>query len=120
MPSAAAAELLVTAQSEVKRASDLLIAPTPEALNGCQNALQSAISQLNEYRAQHSENQPDSGAALLIKGLRTEVVRAGRLLQNLARFHQGWDRVLGSISGGYLAGGSPAPVARTGRICCRG
>jgi hypothetical protein len=46
MSAATVAERLLAARSEVRRACDLLIAPTPEALNGCQDALERAISQL--------------------------------------------------------------------------
>jgi hypothetical protein len=119
MPSALVAERLVAAQSEVKRACDLLIAPTPEALNRCQDALQSAVSEITQYRQQEPQHGSASATELAL-GLRAEIVRASRLLQNLARFYRGWEHLLGSMSGGYLVGGIPAPVTRAGRICCRG
>ena len=50
MSAATVAERLLAARSEVRRACDLLIAPTPEALNGCQDALERAISQLADLR----------------------------------------------------------------------
>lgn len=120
MPAAPVAERLVAAQSEVKRACNLLIAPTPEALDNCQDALARAISALTEFRSQCREVPADAGAKSLVCALRAEVRRARRLLQSLATFYRGWERILGTMSAGYTAGGDPAPVARIGRLCCRG
>ena len=120
MPAGPFAERLVAAKSEVTRACDLLIDPTPEALNNCQDALERAISQLADFRSQCRDRPAGSGARSVACTLRTEVRRAARLLQSLARFYSGWERILGAMSGGYTASGDPAPVARTGRLCCRG
>lgn len=120
MPAVPGAERLVAAQWEVKRACDLLLAPTPEALNDCQDALARAASALTEFRLRCQEVPPDSDASSIASALRKDVQRARRLLQNLASFYRGWERILGTMSAGYTAGGDPAPVARVGRLCCRG
>jgi hypothetical protein len=120
MSTAASAERLVAARSEVKRACDLLIATTPEALNRCQEALAQAVYELREFRSQCGESPGDSTALSTAAALRGELRRANRLLQNLASFYRGWERILGTMSAGYTSGGDPAPVARTGRLCCRG
>jgi len=120
VPSAPAAERLVAAQSEVNRACNLLIAPNPEALNRCQDALAQAVSALTEFRSQCLEVPAGSGAKSMVCALRAEILRANRLLQSLAGFFRGWERILGTMSGGYTACGDPAPVARVGRLCCRG
>src|ERR1039458_8247362 len=112
-----AAGELGAAQSEVRRACDLLTAPTPEALNRCQEALERAVSELVDFRSHCGEHQ---GAWSVACGLRAEVLRAARLLHSLAGFYRGWERILGTMSGGYTASGDPAPPARTGRLCCRG
>jgi hypothetical protein len=114
MTAAPCAERLAAARGEVKRACDLLIAPTPDALNSCQEALERAVSALMELRAQCREVPAGAGA------LRAEILGARRLLQNLAGFYRGWERILGTMSAGYTAGGDPAPVSRIGRLCCRG
>ena len=120
MPSAPGAERLIVARSEVNRACDLLIAPTPEALNSCQDALARAVSELTKFRSSCQEGSAGSNAKPLARELRAEILRAGRLLQSLAGFYRGWERILGAMSGGYTADGDPAPVARIGRLCCRG
>jgi hypothetical protein len=113
-------EPLGAAQSEVKRACNLLITPTPEALNHCQDALARAVSALTEFRSQCEEVPAGSAVMAMACALRVEVLRARRLLENLASFYRGWERIFGTMSAGYTAGGDPAPVARKGRLCCRG
>jgi hypothetical protein len=119
MPSAHAAEQLVAAHSEVKRACDLLIASSPEALDRCQGALQQAVSDLAAFRKENTEVAA-SGARPVALELRREIMRAARLLQSLAGFYQGWESILGAMTAGYTASGDAAPVARQGRFCCRG
>jgi hypothetical protein len=118
MPAAPGAERLVTARLEVRRACDLLISPSPAAFDGCQVALARAVSQLTEFRSQCGAAAAD--VKPLAYALRAEIVRANRLLRSLASFYRGWERILGTMSGGYTAGGDPAPVTRMGRLYCRG
>jgi hypothetical protein len=120
VPSAPGAERLVAARSEVNRACNLLIAPTPEALHSCQDALERAVSELTEFRSGCRQVPAGSGARSMACALRDEILRASRLLQSLAVFYRGWERILGAMSGGYTSAGDPAPVARVGRLCCRG
>ena len=109
----------MTAHSEVKRACDLLVAASPEALETCQNALRSALSELTEFRLQCPQTV-GPGTRSAAYRLRAEVLRAARLLQSLSGFYRGWERILGAMSAGYTASGEPAPVARPGRLCYRG
>jgi len=120
MSAAPGAERLAAARSEMNRACNLLIAPTPEALNTCRDSLERAVSALTEFRSLCADFPADSGAKSLACALRAEVLRARGLLQSLASFYRGWERILGTMSAGYTAGGDPAPVARVGRLCCRG
>jgi len=114
------AERLEKAHSEIKRACDLLTAPTPEAMDRCQSALQSALFELVEFRSKIKEISGSESTRRLARGLRAEVLRAARLLQNLAGFYRGWERILGAMTAGYTASGEPAPVTRLGRLNCRG
>jgi hypothetical protein len=110
---------LAAAREEVRRACGLLVASTPEAWNGCREALEEAVAQLARFRSQH--RAPVSDASVRMAGaLRKEVLVARALLQNLAGFYRGWERILGTMSGGYTSSGEPAPVSRGGRLCCRG
>jgi hypothetical protein len=120
MTAAHGAERLAMARSEVTRACALLIAPTPEALRTCQGALERAVEALSELRSPPADFREDPAVPPQARALRIEVLRAGRLLQNLAKFYRGWERILGAMSAGYTSNGDPAPVSRMGRLCCRG
>jgi hypothetical protein len=111
---------LAAARAEVGRACDLLIAATPEALDHCRDKLERAVSELAGFRSQCRELPASPEDWSMACALRTEVLRASRLIQNLAGFYHGWERILGTMSGGYTANGDPAPVARIGRLYCRG
>jgi hypothetical protein len=117
---APAAERLAMARSDVNRACNLLISPTPEALQTCHEALQSAVAAMRQYRDQSMQSRGDIAANADVRALRSEIHRAGRLLQNLQNFSRGWERILGTMSGGYTAVGDPAPVFRVARLNCRG
>ena len=120
MPAAHADERLVAAHSEMKRASDLLIAPSPDAWIACQEALDRAISQLSDFRTEVQQISVGAGDRSLACDVRAEVLRASQLLQNLSSFYRGWERILGTMTAGYTANGDPAPVARNGQLCCKG
>jgi len=120
MPAAHAAERLAAVRSEVERACGLLVAPSLETLNLCQNSLQRAASELADCRFDWPQARLDPELLSHARRLRAEVVRAAKLLKNLASFCHGWDRILGALSGGYISGGGPAPVVRQGTVCCQG
>ena len=114
------AERLATARLEVHRACELLIASTPETLINCQEARERAVSILRELRADIREYPPGPDARPFALKLKSDVLRAGRLMEGLASFYKGWERILGAMSGGYTSNGAPAAVDRQGRFCCRG
>ena len=120
MAAAHAAERLEAAHSEVRRACDLLIAPSPESWNICQEALERAVCELSELRGRPQSVPAGSDVRSLALRLRADVRRAAHLLRSLGQFYGGWERILGAMSAGYTAWGDPAPVERQGRICCRG
>ena len=119
MDVAPGAERLSAARAEIGRACDLLIASTPEALENGRRALENAVSVLREFRSSQVA-MAGPGLRALALALRTDLARARRLCENLAAFYRGWERILGTMSGGYTVDGSPAAVARRGRIYCRG
>jgi hypothetical protein len=120
MPAAETAEQLEKAGVEVKRVCNLLIAPSPESWVDCERSLRQAISEISEFRLHVINSRNIPGTHVRAFQLRAEVVRAGHLLETLAAFYGGWERMLGAMSAGYTAGGDPAPVRREGRLCCSG
>jgi hypothetical protein len=120
MPSADTAEPLSAARSEVKRACHLLEMPSPVSLEASASALERAVAGLNDCRRGILPGVTDTGIGAKVRELRAELRHAGRLLESAADFYRGWERILGALSGGYTAGGEPAPVLRTGKLYCQG
>jgi hypothetical protein len=120
MPAADTAEQLSAARLQVKRACHLLEAPSPASLEASSSALERAVSGLNDCRHGIRPGVTDTDAIAKVRQLRAELRHAGRLLESAADFYRGWERILGAMSGGYTAGGEPAPVARTGKLYCQG
>src|SRR5579872_4370316 len=109
MPAVPLAGRLVEAQTDLTQACDLLVAATPEALRQCQQSLRQAISHLAEAQAADGALF-GPGLRNLAQNLRADVLRSRRLLENLAVFHQGWERILATMSGGYTPSGNPVPL----------
>ncbi len=125
MPAADTAEHLSVARSEVKRACRLLEAPSPASLEASSSALERAVSGIDDCRRGIRPGVADADVRAadvrtMLRQLRADLRRAGRLLESAADFYRGWERILGAMSGGYTAGGEPAAVARTGKLYCQG
>jgi hypothetical protein len=120
MPAADTAEPLSAARSEVKRAGDLLETASPASLEASAHALDRAVCGLDDCRRGIRPGVTDADIRAAVRQFRAELQHAGRLLESAADFYRGWERILGAMSGGYTAGGEPAPVARTGKLHCQG
>ena len=120
MRAAGPADGLAEASSAVARVSKHLENPCPACLEDSAQALQAAIAGLNLSRDSLAKGATDGRALEKLHRLRADLRQAGRLLESAAEFYRGWERILGSMSGGYTAGGEPAPVVRTGKLSCQG
>jgi hypothetical protein len=114
------AKHLSAARSEVTRACRFLESPSPASLEASSNALERAVSGLNDYRREIRPGLADTDMRTKVRELRADLRHAGRLLESAADFYRGWERILGAMSGGYTAGGEPAAVARTGKLYYQG
>jgi len=108
---------LVATRSDVDRACELLVSPSPGSLDRCSRVLEAAIHRL-------AESQPQSGAPPAVLGeayrLRAAVRRAASLLEGANGFHLNWSHLRDAMTGGYTGRGDPAPVPRGSRISIRG
>jgi hypothetical protein len=120
MPAAEVVERLLAVRSEVDQACNLLISPSPTALDSCSHLLETAGSRLAELQPQLHQGAGNPAAQQEARRLRTAVMCAKVLLQNASSFHVNWGRLLGALSAGYNERGDPAPVSRHGRICLQG
>ena len=113
---------LADAREKVERACELLLAPSPVALDRCAPLFELAIGQMRECRDALAVLQTAEPAACLRESrrLRLAVGRARLLLENAAEYHQNWMRRLGSLSAGYDRRGEPAAVALGRRVVVKG
>lgn len=122
---ASASERLAAARAAVDRACHLLLSPMPEQMDGCARLLETAISELTEFRNSGALTEPGSGAPRQealgqARLLKRSIVRAARLLQSAALYHANWIRCLGALSAGYTPQGQPAAVEHHVRLLARG
>jgi hypothetical protein len=120
VPAAEIVEGLQAVRTQVDRVCNLLISPSPTALDSCSQLLETAGSRLAQLQPQLRQAAGNPAAKEEARRLRTAVVCAKRLLENASRFHVNWGRLLGALSAGYTERGEPAPAPRQGRICLQG
>src|SRR3954449_12321818 len=116
----AAAEQLRESSAQVERACALLIAPAPEALDGCSGVLEAAVQQLQSFRPALHDARGDPETLAEAWRLQRNLRRAGVLLTNASAYHTGWNELVGVQTAGYRPDGGAAESPRAGRLCLRG
>ncbi|MBZ5725988.1 MAG: hypothetical protein LAP87_13435 [Acidobacteriia bacterium] len=117
---AEATERLAAARSELGRACDMLVSPSPEMLDRCSAVLAQVAGELAgtaDWLPQARANPLALAEACRVRGA---VMRARKLLQNASDYHLHWTQILGAMSAGYTAQGAAAPVVHRSRVCLRG
>jgi len=110
----------------VDRTIDLLLSPSPAALDRCSEILETAGRQLAEFQPLLEQSRGTAAAFEKAsrleeaRKLRWSVVRANRLLDGAAKFHDGWCRLRDSLTAGYTDRGAPAPTPARRRILVHG
>ena len=105
---------------EVERVCDLLLGPTPDALDDCSTVLEVAARSLAALRPSLHDSRGDAEALAEAWRLQRTVRRAGALLANAAAYHQQWQALVGVMTAGYGPGGHPAEAVQSGRLSLRG
>ncbi len=114
-------EQLAAAREKLDRACDLLLSPSPEALDQCAPLLQAAVTEVTACQAAMAGPvRPEPGAAAEGRRLQAAVRRARLLLESAAEYHRNWTRRMGAMSAGYDGRGEPAAVDRGRRLILRG
>ena len=116
-PEATVLEELAATREQCRAASELLICPTPEAVDRCSVLLESAGAHMAALREDLHLARGDAQALEAAWQVRRSFQRAARLFENAARFHQNWLSIRGTITGGYTSSGEPAPIRHPGRLC---
>lgn len=112
---------LADARQELERACDLLLSPSPAALDQCASLLETAVTKVAACQAAITDLQEtEPGASAEGRRLQAAVRRARRLLESAAEYHQNWTRRIGAMSAGYDGRGEPVAVTQGRRLILRG
>jgi hypothetical protein len=120
MGTAVLLEQLMSARQQLDLASDLLVKPSPEALDRCSSVLEAAGRQLAEWQPAFSQQAGNPAALEEAWRLRRSFVRTTRLLQGASDFHLNWLQLRGAMTGGYTGTGESAPLMHGHRISIQG
>jgi hypothetical protein len=108
---------LAQVRLQLDRTCERLTSPSPEALDQCSQDLVSAMEQLAVCRPQLGAHAGDAEALAEAWHVRRSFLRARKLMESAASFHENWLRVRGAMIGGYTPSGDPSPVLHQSRIC---
>ena len=109
-------ELLAATRAQLDAVCDLLLSPTPQAVDRCSVILETASRQMAECTAQIGSARGNPMALEAAAKLRRSCQRARTLLEAAGRFHFNWLAIRGALTGGYTDRGEPAPVRHSGSI----
>jgi hypothetical protein len=110
-------EQLTATRAQLDSACELLRAPSADAVERCSVLLEAAAGRMLDFRVQLPGAQGDPQAIAEAWNLRRAFLKATKLLENAARFHDNWVAVRDVMTGGYTSRGEPAPFHHSGRVC---
>jgi hypothetical protein len=110
-------ERIRRARINVRHACEMLLCPTPQALDQCSVLLETTARDLAGSRPEPDGNQSTLQEARL---LHAAVRHARALLDSAFALRQAWSRRLGAITAGYTPGGEPARADPGFRLAVRG
>jgi hypothetical protein len=106
------------ASAGLQQVLNLLISPSPEVLTRTAAVLSSVVAEMKAWR--NTSATPAAISRVEIERIRSLATRAAALLAKAYNFHAGWNAYLASRTGGYQAGGDPAPLSSPGRVWAEG
>ena len=109
---------LAGAHAGLQQVLALLTSPSPEVLALAAAVLHSVVAEMPSWRK--APGIPAAAQRGEIEHIRELAARAAILLAKAETYHAGWIACLGSLTGGYRAGGAPAPLPSTGRLWAEG
>ena len=120
MGTAALVEQLMSARQQLDFACELLVKPSPQAVDSCSSVLEAAAHQLAEWQPAFSQQRGDAATLEEAWKLRRSFVRTAKLLQGAGDFHRNWLQLRGAMTGGYTPTGESAPLMHGSRISLHG
>jgi hypothetical protein len=113
-------EGLAKAQAEIAQVRQLLLSPSPDALDQCTPLLQAAIAEVNSHRVELLQRAPDQRGFNQACQLQESTRHVRALLEGAARFHQNWICRRDAMLCGYAADGKPAASSRRSLLAIEG
>ena len=110
-----AAASLRRARTQLEHVRRMLISPSPEVLDNCENLLAATARELDASRPGWQQSIGDGPAVAEARLARKALQNVGRLLENAASFHMRWQRIRAAIGGGYRADGAPGQLRHAAR-----
>ena len=119
-------EELREVRSALEQVREVLLAPSPAAVERCTAFLETAVQRMASVETR-LRAEPAGGSDKVVPGIRMELEFVRRELRNVhslmeqaAAFYMHWAGMLSLGSGGYTASGAPAAIAGKGRIAVQG
>ena len=119
-------EELREVRSALERVREVLLVPSPAAVEGCAAFLETAVHRMTSVESKLRE-EPGGGSEKVVPGVRMELEFVRRelrsvhaLMEQAAAFYMNWAGLLSMAGAGYTASGRPAAAAGAGRIAVRG
>ena len=114
------AESLRRVRLQLEEINRVLLNPTPENLDDCEQRLSQAVEKVEAGRPFWKEAAGDRETAIEARSVRRALKHTKRLLDNAARFYGGWHRIRAAADGQYRSDGSLPELRCAARILIRG
>lgn len=110
-----AAVSLREARTQLEQVCQMLVWPSPDILDNCENLLAATVRELDASRPSWPRAVGDSHAVVEARLARKTLQNVHRLLENAASFHVRWQRIKAAIGSGYQADGAPGQLRYAAR-----
>ena len=111
---------LARAQAEIAQVGQLLLSPSPEALDQCTPLLHAAITEMNSHRLELDRRAPARLEFEQALQVRQSLQHVRLLLEGAARYYRNWMKRRDAMLGGYAPDGQPAAASTRGRLTMEG
>jgi hypothetical protein len=108
------------ARLELEQVCRMLLRPSPEILEACEERLAKVAKEIEASRPLWREARNDIQVVGEARSVKRALQRVRRLLDTAARFHAGWRRIRAGMSGQYQSDGSLPEIRCRARIFVRG
>lgn len=100
---------------------EALMKSSPDELMACLPGLSDAAGRLSAVEREVRSSSPAADELTrALKGLKSDLSAANKLIEHGAGFYRGWARLLGAAAAGYTPSGEAAPLTVRGSLAMEG